>query len=160
MKLLTNIFNHILGHLRDFGLLAPLSFDQQVWGAKSVMDLVQHGSKFLLAEADAGGTMYTCWSGSRDQKPYAISVDVNGHATTPVYDDSRIGDCGAWVYPPKLTCAQAQVALVKAGIPDAWTFCRLRQTVDFPQANPFYNFVLSTGKTAHVDANTGQVTPF
>jgi hypothetical protein len=50
--------------------------------------------------------------------------------------------------------------LVKAGITDAWTFCRLRQTVDFPQANPFYDFVLSTGKTAHVDANTGQVTPF
>jgi hypothetical protein len=59
-----------------------------------------------------------------------------------------------------LSCAQAQAALVKAGITDAWTFCRLRQTVDFPQANPFYDFVLSTGKTAHVDAMTGQVTPF
>ena len=160
MKIIHQISNLVTRHLRKFGLMQSLTFDQQVWGAKSVMDLVQYGSKFLLAEADAGGTMYTCWSGGRDQKPYAISVDVTGHATTPVYDSSRIGDCGAWVYPPKLTCAQAQVALVKAGIPDAWTFCRLRQTVDFPQANPFYDFVLSTGKTAHVDANTGQVTPF
>jgi len=32
--------------------------------------------------------------------------------------------------------------------------------VDFPQVNPFYDFVLSKGKTAHVEANTGQVTPF
>jgi len=159
MKIVRRIFNLLTRHLRKFGLMRSLSFDQQVWGAKSVMDLEQFNSRFMLAEAAPGATMYTVWLGSRDQKPYAISVNVNGHATTPTQDDSRIGDCGAWTYPPKLSCAQAQTALVKAGIPDAWTFCRLRQTVDFPQANPFYDFVLSTGKTAHVDANTGQVTP-
>jgi hypothetical protein len=159
MKIVRRIFNLLTRHLRKFGLMQSLSFDQQVWGAKSVMDLEQFKSRFMLAEAAPGATMYTVWLGSRDQKPYAISVDVNGHATTPTQDDSRIGDCGAWSYPPKLSCAQAQAALVKAGITDAWTFCRLRQTVDSPQANPFYDFVLSTGKTAHVDANTGQVTP-
>jgi hypothetical protein len=58
--------------------MQSLDFDQQVWGAKSVMDLVQFDSQFMLAEADTGGTMYTVWSGSQDQKPYAISVDVNG----------------------------------------------------------------------------------
>ena len=160
MKIIHQISNLVTRHLRKFGLMQSLTFDQQIWGAKSVMDLVQFNSRFMLAEANSGGTMYTVWSGSQDQKPYAVSVDVTGHATTPTYDSSRIGDCGVWCYPPKLSCAQAQAALVKAGITDAWTFCRLRQTVDFPQANPFYDFVLSTGKTAHVDANTGQVTPF
>ena len=160
MKIIHQLSNLVTRHLRKFGLMQSLTFDQQVWGAKSVMDLVQFDSRFMLAEAGNGVTMYMVWSGSRDQKPYAISVDVTGHATTPVYDSSRIGDCGAWTYPPKLSCAQAQTAMVKAGITDAWTFCRLRQTVDFPQANPFYDFVLSTGMKAHVDAVTGAVTRF
>ena len=160
MKIFSQISNLLARHLRKFGLMQKLDFDQQVWGAKSVMDLVQHGSLFMLAEANAGATMYTCWLGNRDQKPYAVSVDVNGHATTPVLDDSRIGDCGTWVYPPRFSCSQAQVAMTKAGITDTWTFCRLRQTVDFPKANPFYDFVLSKGGTVHVDAMTGVVTHF
>ena len=69
MKIIRQISNLVTRHLRKFGLLAPLTFDQQVWGAKSVMDLVQFDSRFMLAEANNGGTMYTVWSGSQDQKP-------------------------------------------------------------------------------------------
>lgn len=145
-------------HLRRMGLLSPLGFDQQIWGAKSLMDLYQSQSQFYLAECDAGGTMYTVWQGSQDQKPYAITVDIAGHSTGPTFDDSRVAECTAFVYPPTLSCAQAQQAMVKAGITDAWTFCRLRKTVDY-RFNPFYDFAFSTRRPVHVDAVTGQVTP-
>ena len=54
MKIIHQISNLITRHLRKFGLMQSLTFDQQVWGAKSVMDLVQFDSRFMLAEADAG----------------------------------------------------------------------------------------------------------
>ncbi len=152
------IVSAIKRHLRRIGLLAPLGYDQQIWGAKSLMDLYQSRSQFYLAEADAGGTMYTVWQGSSDQKPYAITVDTIGHASAPVIDDSRVAECTAFVYPPTLSCAQAQQAMAKAGITDAWTFCRLRKTVDY-RFNPFYDFVFATRRPVHVDAVTGQVTP-
>jgi len=145
-------------HLRRIGLLNPLGFDQQVWGAKSLMDLHQSGSLFYLAEADRDGTMYTCWQGSQDSRPYAITIDSTGHATGPIFDDSRVAECQVFVYPPKLSCAQAQQAMVKAGITDTWTFCRLRQTVDY-RGNPFYDFAFAARRPVHVDAVTGQVTP-
>jgi hypothetical protein len=145
-------------YLRKYGVLAPLGFDQQVWGAKSVMDLVQHGSQFLLAEATPDGIMYTCWSGRRDNKPYAITIDPTGHAIGPFYDSSKIGDCMAWSYPPKFSCLQAQAALVKSGITQTWTWCRLRQAVA-PQGTPFYDFTFDGRNPVHVDADTGQVTP-
>jgi hypothetical protein len=143
-------------YLRKFGVMSLLNFDQQLWGAKSVMDLVQHESRFLLAEAGPGGVMYTCWLGHSDNKPYAITIDPTGHATGPFYDSSKIGDCIAWSYPPKFSCAQAQAAMIKSGITQAWTWCRLRQAVA-PQSSPFYDFVLSNGETAHVSADTGKV---
>ena len=145
-------------HLRQLGVLSPLNFDQQIWGGKSLMDLYQSGSQFYLAEADSGGTMYTVWQGSQDQKPYAITIDTSGHATSPVIDDSRVAECTAFVYPPKLSCTQAQQAMAKAGITDTWTFCRLRKTVDY-RFNPFYDFAFVTRRPVHVDAVTGQVTP-
>jgi hypothetical protein len=144
-------------HLRRLGLLSPLNFDQQVWGAKSLMDLHQNGSQFYLAEADAGSTMYTCWQGSEDQKPYAVTIDSSGHVTGPTFDDSRVAECMAFAYPPKLSCAQAQQAMNKSGITDTWTFCRLRKTVDY-RGNPFYDFTFTTRQPVHVDAVTGQVT--
>jgi hypothetical protein len=87
-------------------------------------------------------------------------VDVTGHATTPTHDDGRGVDCGAWTYPPKVSYAQATQLLIKAGILDVPTFCRLRQTVDYRKYNPFYDFVFDHGKggSAHVDAETGVVT--
>jgi hypothetical protein len=144
-------------HLRRIGLLSPLSFDQQVWGAKSLMDLYQSGSLFYLAEADRDGTMYTCWQGSQDSRPYAITIDYSGHATGPNFDDSRVAECQAFAYPPKLSCIQAEQAMVKAGITDSWSFCRLRQTVDYRESR-FYDFTFSTRRPVHVDATTGQIT--
>jgi len=145
-------------YLRRIGVLPPLNYDQQIWGAKSLMDLYQTGSRFYLAEADSGNTMYTVWQGSQDQKPYAITIDTSGHATAPIVDDSRVAECMAFEYPPKLSCAQAQQAMVKAQITDAWAFCRLRKTVDY-RGNPFYDFAFVTRQPVHVDAATGQVTP-
>ena len=106
--------------------------------------------------------MYTVWLGSQDQIAWAISVDVTGHATTPAHDDGRGTDCGIWTYPPKVSYAQAIQRLIQAGILDAPTFCRLRQTVDDRKYNPFYDFVFGHGKggSAHVDAETGAVTKF
>ena len=151
------IIAHILRHLRRFGLLSPLNYDQQIWGAKALMDLYQHGSKFYLAESDFGGTMYTVWQGVHDSKPYAITVDPTGHAVGPTFDDSRVGDCQVFVYPPKLSCVQAQQAMIKAGITDAWSFCRLRQSMDF-RYNPFYDFAFTVRTAVHVDAVTGAIT--
>ena len=138
------------------GFMSPLNFDQQIWGAKSLMDLYQNGSQFYLAEADSGGTMYTVWQGSRDQKPYAITIDTTGHATGPVFDDSQVGECTAWVYPPKMSCVQAQQVMIKSGITDSWAFCRLRKTVDY-RFNPFYDFAFTTRPPVHVDATTGKI---
>ena len=160
MKILRQIHNLLTRHLRKLGVMQSLGFDQQVWGAKSVMDLMQFDSKFMLAEADTDGTMYTVWLGSQDQISWGISVDTIGHATTPAHDDGRGTDCQAWTYPPKVSYAQATQRLIQSGIHDVPTFCRLRQTVDYRQHNPFYDFVFANGKggTAYVDAETGAVT--
>lgn len=147
----------ITKYLRQLGLLSPLGFDQQVWGAKTLMDLDQTGSKFYLAEANAGGIMYTCWQGSLTQQPYAITIDTAGHTTGPTPDSSKIGDCMAFAYPPTLSCSTAQQAMTQAGIEDAWAFCRLRKTVE-ATSNPFYDFAFATRNPVYVDAMTGKVT--
>lgn len=154
-------------YLRKFGLVEQLDFDQQVWGAKSLMDIHQQGSKFFLAEGNNDDTVYTCWNGASDNLPYAITVDTNGFSTGPVQDSSKIGDCMLWEYPPKISCADAVIAMANAGITTVWQGCRLRQGVD-PQYNPFYEFTFDTqleslrGRndpfTVNVDAVTGQVT--
>ena len=151
-----SIMSTVQRWLRRLRLLAPLDFDQQVWGAKSLMDLHQDGSLFYLAEVEAGGTMYTCWQGSRDSKPYAITISSSGKSTGPTLDDSRVGDCGTWAYPPKLSCVQAQAAMAKAGITGTWTYCRLRKSVDY-RFNPFYDFVFHSHAPVRVDAMTGAV---
>ena len=152
------IISSIKKYLRRLGLLSPLNFDQQVWATKTLMDLHQHGSQFYLAEANRDGTMYTCWQGSEDSRPYAITIDISGHSTGPTFDDSRVAECQAFVYPPKLSSVQAQQAMINAGITDSWSFCRLRKTVDY-RGNPFYDFTFPTRQPVHVDAVTGQVTP-
>lgn len=150
-----SIILSIKKYLRTFGLLGPLSFDQQVWGAKSVMDLVQHGSQFLLAEAGPANTMYTCWSGRRDNKPYAVTVDSSGHATGPVLDSSKIADCVAWMYPPKFSCQQAQTVVIQSGVVESWIFCELRKTIACP--NPVYTFKFVIHAPVTVDAVTGKI---
>jgi hypothetical protein len=155
MKILTNIFNGILGHLRNFGLLAPLSFDQQVWGAKSVIDLVQHGSQFLLAEGVYQGDCYTCWLGARDKVSTAIVIDNVGHATGPFPDDSRVKDCQPWQYPPKVSCAQAVGVLIKSGVTETWIKCTLQQITG--QKNPAYTFMFAEHAPVMVDAVTGKI---
>ena len=134
---------------------APLSFDQQVWGAKSVMDLVQHGSQFLLAEGINGGECYTCWLGSRNHVPTAIVVQSNGKANSPFPDDSRVKDCQAWVYPPQITCAQAVTNMTKAGITENWQTCTLKKTEDC--SNPAYTFLFNEHAPVTVDAVTGKI---
>ena len=63
MKIIHQLSNLVTRHLRKFGLMQSLTFDQQVWGAKSVMDLVEFDSRFMLAEADTGGTTDALISG-------------------------------------------------------------------------------------------------
>jgi len=140
--------------LRQIGLLSPLSFDQQVWGAKSVIDLVQQGSKFLLAEGTNGGSTYTCWIGN-NKIPTAVIVDSTGHATGPFADSSKIQDCLAWSYPAKITCAQAVINMAQAGISEAWITCRLRKTQE--QTNPVYYFTFTKHSPVSVDATTGKI---
>jgi hypothetical protein len=156
-KLIASITGLVTKYLRQFGVMSPLNYDQQILGAQAVMNLHETGSLFYLAEADAGSTMYTVWQGSEDNKPYAITVTNTGHATNPVVDSSKIGDCKAFAYPPKLSCGAAQQAMSQAGITDAWNFCRLRQSMD-PVGNPFYDFAFNTRGPVRVDAVTGQVT--
>jgi hypothetical protein len=141
--------------LINVGVRSPLSFDQQVWGAKSVMDLVQHGSQFLLAEGTAGQDCYTCWLGAKTKTPTAIVIDNTGHATGPFPDDSKIKDCAPWTYPPKITCAQATVTLVKAGITEAWVTCTLKKVTG--QTNPAYTFTFVQHTPVTVDATTGKI---
>ena len=142
-------------YFRKVGFMAPLSFDQQVWGAKSVIDLVQHGSQFLIAQGTAVQSTYTCWLGARDKLPTAIVIDSTGHATGPFPDDSRIKDCLPWTYPPKVTCAQATVIMNKSGITEAWTTCELIKTS--AQPNPVYNFGFATHGPVTVDAVSGKI---
>jgi len=141
--------------LRKFGIMSPLSFDQQVWGAKSVMDLVQHGSQFLLAEGVNGGSCYTCWLGSENKVATAIVIDSTGHATGPFPDSSKVQDCKPWTYPPKITCGQAVANMIKAGVTESWITCRLRQTTD--QSSPNYYFTFATHAPVTVDAVTGKL---
>jgi hypothetical protein len=137
------------------GIKSPLSFDQQVWGAKSVIDLVQRGSQFLLAEGTAGADCYTAWSGSKTKAPVAIVVDSTGHATGPFPDDSKTAGCEPWKYPPKFSCAQAVDAMAKAGVTEAWTTCTLKQITG--QKNPTYTFSFAQHAPVVVDATTGKI---
>ena len=41
-----SIISFVTLYLRKFGILPTLSFDQQVWGAKTVIDLYQMESEF------------------------------------------------------------------------------------------------------------------
>ncbi len=137
------------------GVSAPLTFDQQVWGAKSVIDLVQRGSQFLLAEGVAGGDCYTAWLSSKTKSPVAIVIDVTGHATGPFPDDTKTAGCEPWKYPPKFTCAQAVDVMTKSGITESWTTCPLKQTAD--QKNPTYTFGFAEHAPVTVDATTGKI---
>lgn len=155
MKIFSALFAKILKLTQVLGFTAPLSFDQQVWGAKSVMDLVQQGSKFLLADGTNGGDCYTVWLGAKDNRATAVVIDSTGHATGPFPDDSRVKDCQAWKYPPKITCAQAVGVLTKAGITETWTDCTLKQAT--AQKNPAYTFVFAQHAAVTVDAVTGKI---
>lgn len=149
-------FASLTGRLSvGLGVSAPLNFDQQVWGAKSVIDLVQHGSQFLLADGANGGDCYTCWLGARDNRPTAIVINSTGHATGPFPDDSRTKDCVAWTYPPKVSCLAAVAVLEKSGVAEAWTTCTLKQTAG--QKNPAYTFAFAQHAAVVVDAVTGKI---
>jgi hypothetical protein len=137
------------------GLSSPLSFDQQVWGAKSVIDLVQRGSQFLLAEATNGQDCYTAWLGANTKMPEAIVVSNSGHATGPFPDDTKTAGCVPWKYPPKFTCAQAVDAMTKSGVTEAWVTCTLKQTAD--QKNPVYTFTFAQHAPVSVNAATGKI---
>ena len=137
------------------GIMAPLGFDQQVWGAKSVMDLYQVKSQFLLASGANGGSCYTCWLGSKDKVATAIDVDATGHATGPFPDDTRVKDCAPWTYPPKVTCAQAVATMIKSGITETWTTCTLKKVT--AQKNPVYTFTFAEHVPVTVDATTGKI---
>jgi hypothetical protein len=155
MNIFSIIKDRILKLTRKLGIVAPLSFDQQVWGAKSVMDLVQHGSKFLLADGVNQGDCYTVWSGAKDGKATAIVIDSSGHATGPFPDDSRTKDCQPWQYPPKVTCAQAVHIMVQSGITETWTKCTLQQITG--QKNPAYTFIFTEHAPVVIDAVTGKI---
>jgi hypothetical protein len=137
------------------GFMAPLSFDQQVWGAKSVIDLVQRGSQFLLAQGTAGADCYTAWLGANTKAPVAIVIDSVGHATGPFPDDSKTAGCQPWKYPPKVTCAQATDTVIKSGVTESWTTCILKKTAD--QKNPVYTFNFAQHQPVSVDAVTGKI---
>lgn len=137
------------------GISTPLSFDQQVWGAKSVIDLVQRGSQFLLADGIAGQSCYTAWQSAKTKSPVAIVVDSTGHATGPFPDDTRVKDCEPWQYPPKISCGQATAAVVKSGITEAWITCTLKKVTG--QNNPAYTFTFAEHAPVSVDAATGKI---
>ena len=137
------------------GFVSPLSFDQQVWGAKSVIDLVQFGSQFLLAQGTAGAGCYTAWLGANTKKPTAIVIDSIGHATGPFPDDTHVKDCEPWKYPPKVSCAQATVAIVKSGVTELWATCTLKKVTG--QTNPVYTFTFAVHAPVSVDATTGKI---
>lgn len=137
------------------GLMAPLSFDQQVWGAKGVMDLVERGSQFLLAQGTNGQECYTAWLGANTKVSEALVIDSTGHATGPFPDDSKTKECAPWTYPPKVTCAQAVAVMAKSGITEAWTTCTLKQTTG--QKNPTYTFTFAVHAPVTVDATTGKI---
>jgi hypothetical protein len=150
-----SLFARIQQYFRKFGLMSSLTFDQQVWGAKSVIDLAQFKSQFLIAQGPLGGTVYTCWMGSKDKVPTAVTVDSTGHATGPFPDSSHVQDCVAWTYPPKVSCAQAVANMAKAGITEPWTFCTLKKVTG--QKNPTYNFQFASHAPVTVDAATGKI---
>jgi hypothetical protein len=149
----------VLSYFKKFfiklGLASPLSFDQQVWGAKSVIDLVQRGSQFLLASGTAGSDCYTAWLSSKTKTPVAIVVDSTGHATGPFPDDSKTAGCVPWKYPPKFSCSQAVGVMTKSGIVEAWITCELKKTAS--QANPAYTFTFAVHTPVSVDATTGKI---
>jgi len=149
------IFNFFKRFFMKLGFQSTLSFDQQVWGAKSVMDLVQHGSQFLIAQGTAGQSCYTCWLGARDHVPTAIVVESNGRANSPFPDDSHIKGCEAWTYPPKITCAQAVSTMTKSGITEPWVTCTLKKITG--SENPTYLFTFNIHAPVTVDATTGKI---
>lgn len=137
------------------GLSAPLSFDQQVWGAKTVIDLVQRGSQFLLAQGTNGQDCYTAWLGANSKIAEAIVIDSTGHATGPFPDDTKTKDCQPCKFPPKFSCSQAVDVITKSGISEVWITCTLKQSTG--QKNPVYTFTFAVHAPVSVDANTGKI---
>ena len=146
------IFSTIVRYLRKFRLSAPLNYDQQIWGAKSLMDLYQPRSFFYLADCDRGGVMTTCWLGSQDGVTYVITVDVMGKATGPTKCNNP--NVIAFGYPPLYSCAQAGGILVNAGITEAWLHCTLEQIVN---GDIMYYFTFLQHAPVTVDAMTGEI---
>jgi len=137
------------------GIQPPLSFDQQVWGAKSVMDLIQNDSQFYIAQSTSGKSCYTCWLGSRDHRATALVVEPSGQVSSPFPDDSHIKGCDPWNYPPKISCAQAVAVMIKAGISESWKNCTLQKISGQP--NPTYLFTFDSHAPVTVDATTGKI---
>jgi len=145
-------FSRLTEYLRKIKLLAPLSFDQQVWGAKSLMDLYQPISFFYLAESDNGGVMTTYWLGSQDGLTYKITVDTNGESTGPTQSNSP--NVVAFGYPPLISCSQAVKILKNAGITAAWQNCGLEQLTP---GNITYYFTFLQHDPVTVNAMTGEI---
>lgn len=145
-------FSNIQLWLRQYKILPPLSYDQQVWGAKSLMDLYQPASFFYMSDADQGGTMLTLWRGSQDGVTYKITVDVDGQSTGPTKCNNP--NVIAFGYPPLYSCAQAGKMLVKAGITEAWLHCTLEQLTN---GYIMYYFTFHQHAAVTVDAMTGEI---
>jgi hypothetical protein len=145
-------FSRLTEYLRKINLLAPLSFDQQVWGAKSLMDLYQPISFFYLAEADNGGVMTTYWLGSQDGLTYKITVDTNGESTGPTQSNSP--NTVPFGYPPLISCLQAVKILENVGITAAWQNCSLEQLTP---GNITYYFTFLQHDPVTVNAMTGEI---
>jgi len=151
-----SIISFVTLYLRKFGILPTLSFDQQVWGAKTIMDLYQMQSEFFQASADANGVMQTYWLGSQDHDPYRVSIDPYGHAATPVYDASPVGECEIFSYPPQFSCAQAQAVVARTTTVEPWTHCELKKAPS-TVSHPVYRFSFLLHEPVEVDATTGQI---
>jgi hypothetical protein len=151
-----SIISFVTLYLRKFGILPTLSFDQQVWGAKTIMDLYQMQSEFFQASADANGVMQTYWLGSQDHDPYRVSIDPNGHAAIPVYDASPVGECEIFSYPPQFSCAQAQAVVARTTTVEPWTHCELKKAPS-TVSHPVYRFSFLLHEPVEVDATTGQI---
>jgi len=145
-------FSNIQQWLRRYRLLPPLSYDQQIWGAKSLMDLYQPISFFYMADADNGGVMTTYWLGSQDGLTYKITVTVNGAATGPTKCDNP--NVIAFGYPPLYSCLQATKSLAKAGITATWQNCCLEQ---LKNGHITYYFTFLQHDPVTVNAMTGEI---
>ena len=146
------IFSTIATYLRKFKLLAPLNYDQQVWGAKSLMDLYQQGSLLYLASADQNCAMATYWMGSQDGVTYVITVDVYGASTGPTKSNNP--NVAAFSYPPIYGCAQAAKTLTAAGISEPWQHCTLEQMTE---GDVVYYFTFLQHTPVTVNAMSNQI---